>query len=66
MSRKSRKPHWMPQEEWDEWIAGEEERDRQLWERIKKLKAEQEARERAEAEAAAGPKRRRLFGLLAL
>jgi len=56
----------MPQEEWDEWIAGEEERDRQLWERIKKLKAEQEARERAEAEAAAGPKRRRLFGLLAL
>ena len=64
MSPKSGKPHWMPQEEWDEWEAGAEERDRQLWERIKKLKAEQEARKQAEAEAAARPKRRRLFGFL--
>jgi hypothetical protein len=54
----------MAQEEWDEWVAGEEERDRQLWERIKKLKAEQEARRQAQAEAAARPKRRRLFGFL--
>ena len=64
MSRKSAKPDWMPQEEWDEWIAGEEERDRRLWERIKKYEAEQKAREQAEAEAAARPKWRRLFGFL--
>jgi len=64
MSSKRRKPRWMAQEEWDEWVAGEEERDRQLWERIKKLKAEQEARRQAEAEAAARPRRRRLFGFL--
>ena len=65
MSRKSAKPHWMPQEEWDEWIAGEEERDRRLWERIKVHEAKA-ARERAEAAAAEERKlrRRRLFGFL--
>lgn len=64
--RPGQPPPWMSQEEWDEWQAGADDRDRRLWERIKKLRAEQEARERAEAEAAARPKRRRFFGLLPL
>ena len=65
MSSRSRKPRWMPQEEWDEWIAGEEERERELWERVKVHEA-RAARERAEAEAneARKVRRRRLFGFL--
>ena len=64
MSHKSAKPHWMPQEEWDEWVAGQDERDRRLWERIKTYETERKAREQAEADAAARPRRRRLFGFL--
>jgi hypothetical protein len=56
----------MPQEEWDEWVAGAEERERDLWERVKFHDARAKARRQAEAEAAQRPKRRRFFGLLPL
>jgi len=62
--RRTRRPSWMTLEEWEEWEAGAEERDRRLWERIKKYEAERKAREQAEADAAARPRRRRLFGFL--
>jgi hypothetical protein len=64
--RPGQPPPWMSQEEWDEWQAGADDRDRRLWERIKKHQAEQKAREQAEADAAARPRRRRRFGFLPL
>jgi hypothetical protein len=63
MSQKRRKPSWLTQEEWDEWVAGEDERSRRLWERAKRGEEELKAKRRAEVEP---PKRRRLFGLLPL
>lgn len=66
MSHKRRKPSWMTQEEWDEWMAGDDDRSRRLYERARRGEEERKAREQAEAEAAARPKRRRLFGLLPL
>jgi hypothetical protein len=65
MSRSGRKPDWMPQEEWDEWVAGEEQRERDLWEVVKFHEA-RAAKRRAEAEAAAArrEKLRRFFRLL--
>ena len=65
MSRSGRKPHWMPQEEWDAWVAGEEARERALWERVKFHDA-RAAKARADREADARPRRRRLFGFLQL
>ena len=64
MSPRRGKPDWMPQEEWDEWIAGEEERERRLWERVKFHEA-RAAKRRAEEEAAAArrAKLRRFFRL---
>jgi hypothetical protein len=66
MSPFARKPDWMPQEEWDEWVAGAEERERELWETVKKHEARAKARRQAEAEAQLRRKRRRFFGLLPL
>jgi hypothetical protein len=66
MSHSGRKPDWMPQEEWDDWVAGEEERERELWETVKRHDARAKARRQAEADAAQRPKRRRFFGLLPL
>jgi hypothetical protein len=66
MGYKRRKPSWLTQEEWEEWVAGEDERSRRLWERAKRGEEELKAKRHAEAEAAARPKRRRLFGLLPL
>jgi len=54
----------MPQEEWDEWVAGAEERERDLWETVKRHEARAKARKQAEAEAELRPKRPRFFGLL--
>jgi hypothetical protein len=56
----------MTQEEWDEWMEGDDERSRRLYERAKRGEEERKARERAEVETASRPKRRRLFGLLSL
>jgi hypothetical protein len=53
-------------EEWDEWVAGAEERERDLWETVKRHDARARARKQAQAEAASRPKRRRFFGLLPL
>jgi hypothetical protein len=53
----------LTQEEWEEWVAGEDERSRRLYERAKRGEEELKAKRRAEAEP---PKRRRLFGLLPL
>ena len=66
MSYSGRKPDWMPQEEWDEWVAGAEERERDFWETVKKHDARAKARKQAEAEAQLRRKRRRFFGLLPL
>jgi hypothetical protein len=56
----------MPQEEWDEWVAGAKERERDLWETVKRHDARAKARKQAEAEAQLRRKRRRFFGLLPL
>jgi hypothetical protein len=57
-------PPWMTREEWIEWQAGANERSRRLYERAKRGEDERRARQHAEAEVGAHPKRRRLFGLL--
>jgi hypothetical protein len=56
----------MSQEEWDEWQAGADDRDRRLWERARRGEEELKAKRQAEAEAASRPKRHRFFGLLPL
>jgi hypothetical protein len=66
MTYSGRKPDWMPQEEWDEWVAGAEERERDFWETVKRHDARAKARKQAEAEAQLRRKRRRFFGLLPL
>jgi hypothetical protein len=66
MTYSGRKPDWMPQEEWDEWVAGAEERERDFWETVKRHDARAKARKQAEAEAHLRRKRRRFFGLLPL
>jgi hypothetical protein len=66
MTYSGRKPDWMPQEEWDEWVAGAKERERDLWETVKRHDARAKARKQAEAEAQLRRKRRRFFGLLPL
>ena len=61
MTRKrAGRPPWMTQEEWEERQAGVDERQRDLYERIKRKKAKSAA-VKAERER---PRRRRLFGLL--
>lgn len=66
MNAKRRKPSWLTQEEWDEWVAGEDERSRRLWERARQGEEELKAKRQAEADAELRPKRRRFFGLLPL
>jgi hypothetical protein len=50
----------MTAEEWAEWEAGENERARDLFERVKRMHAEREGREKAEQQP---PARRRRFFL---
>jgi hypothetical protein len=58
--RRDRHPPWMTPEEWAEWKAGENERARDFFERVKRMHAEREAREKAEQKP---PARRRRFFL---
>jgi hypothetical protein len=63
MSRESRKPPWMTADEWAEWEADSERRNRDFFERVKKMQAEREERQRAAEPRQQPPRRRRLIGL---
>jgi hypothetical protein len=54
----------MTADEGAEWEADSERRHRDFFERVKKMQAEREERQRAAGPRQQPPRRRRLFGLL--